>query len=43
MHLITRSCIYTTGLMRMQTAVLVCSHGTQTSIIGKESAPVMSS
>ena len=41
MHLITRSCIYMTGLMRTQTAVLVCSHGTQSGIIGKGSAPAM--
>ena len=41
MQLITRSCIYMTGLTRMQTAVLVCSHGTQSGIIGKGSAPAM--
>lgn len=42
MHLITRSCMYTTtGLMRTQTAVLVCSHGTQSGIIGNGSAPGM--
>ena len=41
MHLITRSCIFTTGLMRMQTAVLICSHGTQSGIIGKGLTPAM--
>lgn len=43
MHLATRSCIYTTGLIKTQTAVLICSHGTQTGVIGKGPAPVMDS
>ena len=42
MYLITHSCMYAaTGLMQTQTAVLVCSRGTQSGIIGNGSAPAM--
>ena len=41
MYLIMNSCMYTTGLMQTQAAALVCSHGTQSGIIGNGSAPDM--